>query len=101
MSDNGYVSGSNLEKVLKAGHFGFTGECGPPKGANVEHLQEKMEPLKGMVDGGAIFMQSHQATAEDVWARIPKHHQQTIIKQHLHVYYIDMVRIARDGANHE
>ncbi len=50
MSDNGYKSGSNLEKVLKAGHFAFTGECGPPKGANVEHLKEKMEPLKGMVD---------------------------------------------------
>ena len=50
MSDNGYVSGSNLEKVLKAGHFAFTGECGPPKGANVEHLKEKMEPLRGTVD---------------------------------------------------
>jgi methylenetetrahydrofolate reductase (NADPH) len=50
MSDNGYKSGSNLEKVLKAGHFAFTGECGPPKGANVEHLKEKMEPLRGMVD---------------------------------------------------
>jgi methylenetetrahydrofolate reductase (NADPH) len=50
MSDNGYKSGSNLEKVLKAGHFAFTGECGPPKGANVEHLQEKMAPLRGVVD---------------------------------------------------
>jgi methylenetetrahydrofolate reductase (NADPH) len=50
MSDNGYKSGSNLEKVLKAGHFAFTGECGPPKGANVDHLKEKMEPLRGMVD---------------------------------------------------
>ncbi|MFZ1986793.1 MAG: methylenetetrahydrofolate reductase [Desulfatitalea sp.] len=50
MSDNGYKSGSNLEKVLKAGHFAFTGECGPPKGANVEHLKEKMAPLRGMVD---------------------------------------------------
>jgi 5,10-methylenetetrahydrofolate reductase len=50
MSDNGYVSGSNLEKVLKAGHFAFTGECGPPKGANVEHLNEKMAPLRGVVD---------------------------------------------------
>jgi methylenetetrahydrofolate reductase (NADH) len=50
MSDNGYKSGSNLEKVLKAGHFAFTGECGPPKGANVEHLKEKMEHLRGMVD---------------------------------------------------
>jgi methylenetetrahydrofolate reductase (NADPH) len=50
MSDNGLKSGSNLEKVLKAGHFAFTGECGPPKGANVEHLKEKYEHLRGNVD---------------------------------------------------
>ena len=50
MSDNGFKSGSNLEKVLTAGHFAFTGECGPPKGANVEHLKEKFEHLRGMVD---------------------------------------------------
>jgi methylenetetrahydrofolate reductase (NADPH) len=52
MSDNanGYKSGSNLEKVLTAGHFAFTGECGPPKGANVAHLKEKMEHLRGKVD---------------------------------------------------
>jgi len=43
-------SGSNLEKVLKAGHFAFTGECGPPKGANVEHLIKKFQYLKGNVD---------------------------------------------------
>ena len=43
-------SGSNLEKILKAGHFAFTGECGPPKGANVEHLKEKAAHLKGVVD---------------------------------------------------
>ncbi len=36
-------SGSNHEKGLKAGHFAFTGECGPPKGANVEHLIEKFQ----------------------------------------------------------
>ena len=45
-----YKSGSNLEKVLKAGHFAFTGECGPPKGANVAHLREKFQHLKGQVD---------------------------------------------------
>ena len=50
MSNNGLKSGSNLEKVLKAGHFAFTGECGPPKGANVEHLKEKFEYLRGVVD---------------------------------------------------
>jgi methylenetetrahydrofolate reductase (NADPH) len=43
-------SGSNLEKVLKAGHFAFTGECGPPKGADDKHLREKVAHLKGNVD---------------------------------------------------
>jgi methylenetetrahydrofolate reductase (NADPH) len=47
---NDLKSGSNLEKILKAGHFAFTGECGPPKGANVEHLKEKAAHLKGVVD---------------------------------------------------
>jgi methylenetetrahydrofolate reductase (NADPH) len=47
---NGLRSGSNLEKVLRAGHFAFTGECGPPKGANVELIKEKIAHLKGMVD---------------------------------------------------
>ena len=47
---NDLKSGSNLEKVLVAGHFAFTGECGPPKGANVEHLKEKASHLKGVVD---------------------------------------------------
>lgn len=43
-------SGSNLEKVLTAGHFAFTGEVGPPRGANVEALREKARYLKDMVD---------------------------------------------------
>ncbi len=51
-------SGSNLEKVLNAGHFAFTGECGPPKGANVEHLIEKFQHLKGNVD--AVNMTDNQ-----------------------------------------
>ncbi len=43
-------SGSRLERVLASGHFAFTGECGPPKGANVAHLKEKVAHLKGVVD---------------------------------------------------
>ncbi|SMC37191.1 5,10-methylenetetrahydrofolate reductase (ferredoxin) [Desulfocicer vacuolatum DSM 3385] len=43
-------SGSKLERTLEAGHFAFTGEVGPPRGANVEALREKIKPLKGMVD---------------------------------------------------
>ncbi|RLB63887.1 MAG: methylenetetrahydrofolate reductase [Deltaproteobacteria bacterium] len=43
-------SGSNLEKVLTAGHFAFTGEVGPPRGANGEVIREKAKFLKGNVD---------------------------------------------------
>ncbi|RJP75766.1 MAG: methylenetetrahydrofolate reductase [Desulfobacteraceae bacterium] len=43
-------SDSKLEKILKAGHFAFTGELGPPRGANVEHVREKAKPLVGNVD---------------------------------------------------
>jgi methylenetetrahydrofolate reductase (NADPH) len=47
---NDLKAGSNLEKILRAAHFAFTGECGPPKGANVAHLKEKISHLKGIVD---------------------------------------------------
>ena len=43
-------SESNLEKILKAGHFAFTGEVGPPRGANAEAVKEKAGHLKGKVD---------------------------------------------------
>jgi len=41
---------SNLEKVLNAGHFAFTGELGPPRGSNVEAVKSKASHLIGMVD---------------------------------------------------
>ncbi len=49
-TDNGMKSGSNLEKVLKAGYFAFTGELGPPRGTTVAEVVEKCQHLKGMVD---------------------------------------------------
>ncbi len=55
-------------------------------------------PLKGMVDGGAIFMQSPYANPTDVWARIPGQHQQTIRDKNLQIYFTDMVSIAREVA---
>jgi methylenetetrahydrofolate reductase (NADPH) len=61
-------SGSNLEKVLKAGHFAFTGECGPPKGANVEHLKEKVAHLKGMVDAVNITDNQTAVVRMSSWA---------------------------------
>jgi len=43
-------SGSNLEKILTAGHFAFTGELGPPRGTDAKEVREKASHLKGMVD---------------------------------------------------
>ncbi len=43
-------SGSNLERVLKAGEFAVTGELGPPKNGNPEVVREKARLLKGHVD---------------------------------------------------
>jgi methylenetetrahydrofolate reductase (NADPH) len=65
---NDLKSGSNLEKVLKAGHFAFTGECGPPKGANVEHLKEKIAHLKGVVDAVNITDNQTAVVRMSSWA---------------------------------
>ena len=43
-------AGSNLEKVLAAGHFAVTAEMGPPMGADVEAVQRKIEILRGTAD---------------------------------------------------
>lgn len=43
-------SGSNLEKILEAGHFAFTGELGPPRCTDGEEVREKTKFLKGNVD---------------------------------------------------
>lgn len=56
-------------------------------------------PIKGMVAGGAIFMQSPYENPVDVWARIPNHHKRTILDKRLKIHYIDMVKIAREVAS--
>ena len=38
-------SGSNLEKVLRAGHFAFTGELGPPRGAHADEVRKKAQDM--------------------------------------------------------
>ncbi len=43
-------AGTNLEKVFKAGHFAVTAELGPPKSADVEVINKKVQYLKGNVD---------------------------------------------------
>ena len=67
-TDNGFKSGSNLEKVLKAGHFAFTGELGPPRGAEVEEVIKKAEPLKGNVDAVNITDNQTAVVRMSSWA---------------------------------
>jgi pyruvate-ferredoxin/flavodoxin oxidoreductase len=56
-------------------------------------------PLKGMVDNGAIFMQSAFSDPADVWTRIPEHQKDVIRTGKLKVYFADMVNIAREVAS--
>jgi len=41
---------SRLKKVLNAGHFAVTAECGPPKGAEASDIRKKAKILKGFAD---------------------------------------------------
>ncbi len=55
MSDKSIMkSGSNLERVLCSGHFAVTCECGPPKGADVEILQKKIDLVRDSVDAANV-----------------------------------------------
>ncbi len=49
-SSNGYISGSNLERVLRAGHFAVTGELGPPQSADGGVIRKKASLLSGFCD---------------------------------------------------
>ncbi|MGD9093877.1 MAG: methylenetetrahydrofolate reductase, partial [Anaerolineales bacterium] len=49
-SSNGYLSSSNLERMLRAGHFAVTGELGPPQSADGAVIREKAALLHGCVD---------------------------------------------------
>jgi pyruvate-ferredoxin/flavodoxin oxidoreductase len=55
--------------------------------------------LKGLVPGGAIFMQSPYADPVEVWKRIPAENQKELRDKKVRIYYCDMVRIAREVAS--
>lgn len=61
-------SGSTLEKILKAGHFAFTGELGPPRGSNIEAIKKKAAPLRGMVDAVNITDNQTAVVRMSSWA---------------------------------
>ncbi len=56
-------------------------------------------PLTGVLDAGAIVMQSPYTDPDDVWLRIPPHQKEIIQNKNLRVYFLDMVKIAREVAS--
>jgi pyruvate-ferredoxin/flavodoxin oxidoreductase len=56
-------------------------------------------PLKGVVDGGAVFMQSSHSDPKDVWQRIPDRHKESIRERKMRVFFCDTVQIAREVAS--
>lgn len=50
IDNNGYYSGSNLERILRAGHFAVTAELGPPQSADGNVIREKTKLLRGYCD---------------------------------------------------
>jgi methylenetetrahydrofolate reductase (NADPH) len=61
-------SGSNLEKVLKAGHFAFTAELEPPRGTSSQEVREKAAYLKGNVDAVNITDNQTSVVRMSSWA---------------------------------
>ncbi len=52
--EKNFKAGSRLEKVLVSGHLAVTAELGPPKSADLESVNRKIEYLKDCVDAANI-----------------------------------------------
>jgi methylenetetrahydrofolate reductase (NADPH) len=61
-------AGSNLERILKAGQFAFTGELGPPRGTSAKEVKEKASHLKGNVDAVNITDNQTAVVRMSSWA---------------------------------
>jgi methylenetetrahydrofolate reductase (NADPH) len=65
---NDFKVTSNLEKILKASHFAFTGELGPPRGTAAEEVRKKAAFLKGNVDSVNITDNQTAVVRMSSWA---------------------------------
>jgi len=61
-------SGSNLERILEAGHFAFTGELGPPRGTSAMDIRKKAQHFKGVVDAVNITDNQTAVVRMSSWA---------------------------------
>ena len=55
-------------------------------------------PLAGVTDGGMIFIQSNQSSAEEVWSHVPGWARKTIRERNIKPLALNAVRIAREEA---
>ncbi|RME79699.1 MAG: pyruvate ferredoxin oxidoreductase [Chloroflexi bacterium] len=55
-------------------------------------------PLKGVKQGGTVFIQTPKTTPEEVWANVPPWAKEEIRKKQLRVLALDAAKIAREEA---
>ncbi|MCA8958073.1 MAG: 2-oxoacid:acceptor oxidoreductase family protein, partial [Planctomycetes bacterium] len=55
-------------------------------------------PLAGLDQGGAVFVQSHLEDPEAVWASIPKWARRELLGKQARLFYMDTVAVARELA---
>ncbi len=61
-------AGTQLEKVLAAGQFAVTAECGPPRGADPEPMHKKSAFIKGNVDACNVTDNQTSVVRMSSWA---------------------------------
>ena len=55
-------------------------------------------PLVGLAEGGAIWLQSRQTDPEAIWASVPKYARELIREHGYRLYAIDTIKIAQEVA---
>ncbi len=56
------------------------------------------DPLKGLVDGGSIFLQTQHTSAESFWNELSESTRKKIVRKQIQVYGLDASSIARNVA---
>ncbi|MFN8486269.1 MAG: 2-oxoacid:acceptor oxidoreductase family protein [Caldilineaceae bacterium] len=56
-------------------------------------------PLSGLQEGGAVFVQARQTDPKAVWMHIPEYARRIIRRKNLRVLYLDAAAIAREVAS--
>lgn len=59
---------------------------------------EQGDPLRGLVDGGTIFLQTSLPEPEAIWAALPATARAEILARHLRLTALDTVALAREHA---